>query len=358
MKRATRAVTFRSILCPVDFSTHSRDAVQYAVGAARRLGGRVTVMFVNDPLLLAAAGGGAKGRRQFVEDTRRELARFVKRAMPSGPALPDGIALLVSTGNAADEILGVARRLRSDLIVIGTHGLSGVHKLFFGSTTEQVLRRAGIPVLAIPPSKPKRRESTDTMAIRRVVAPIDLAGEWQSDAIRAADVARALDAELLLVHVLPRIQRPPWVRSDIDSIDRRRTEKARRALERARTTLSSHATSTSRVLVGNPADEIARLTTGPPSLVVMALRGGAGLWGARRGSIAYHVLTHSRTPVLALPRRRLGGPFSTRIAHAVFGVLSARDRIEMAGIDALFSTGSTRTITHRRRSRSSGRRVT
>jgi hypothetical protein len=74
----------------------------------------------------------------------------------------------------------------------------------------------------------------------------------------------------------------------------------------------------------------------------MSLRGGAGVWGARRGSIAYHVLTHASTPVLTLPRRRLGGRFSRRLSKALTDVLSERDRIEMAGIDALLSSGSPR----------------
>ena len=81
------------------------------------------------------------------------------------------------------------------------------------------------------------------------------------------------------------------------------------------------------------AQEIAQLTTGRRSLVVMALRGSGGVWGARLGSIAYQVLTHSAAPALA--RRRLGGRFSARVAKAITGLLSERDRIEIAGIEAL-----------------------
>ena len=72
------------------------------------------------------------------------------------------------------------------------------------------------------------------------------------------------------------------------------------------TRLSSDLEISSRVLTGNPADEIAKLSKRSSTLVVMSLREGSGILGARRGSIAYHVLTHSSTPVLALPRRRLG----------------------------------------------------
>ena len=333
-------MTFRSILCPVDFSNHARAALQHAVATAHRSGGRVTVIFVSDPLLLSAASRTSGGRRQLVERSRVELARFIKRTIATAPRTKNKIAIVVVTGNPADEILRAAKRLRSDLIVIGTQGLSGFRKVFFGSTTEHVLGRATVPVLAIPPSKAARHTTADPLAIRRVVAPIDLAGEWQSDAIRAARVAAGFGAELVLVHVLAEVQTPSWLRSTIGRADRRRTEAARKALDRVKAKLSSGLETTTLVREGNPAHEIARLTVGSPTLVVMSLRGGAGVWGARRGSIAYHVLTHSSTPVLTLPRRRLGGRFTARLSKAVAGALRERDRIEMAGIDALLSSAA------------------
>ena len=335
----TPATAFRSILCPVDFSTHSRDALRYAVATAQRFGARVTVMFVNDPLLIAAASRSLAGRHDFIHRTRLELERFVNR-VAAGPSSQDDIALVVTTGNPADEILRTARRLRSDLIVMGTEGLNGFQKLFFGSTTEQVLHRVTIPVLAIPPSKGSRPPRKPLMSIGRVIAPLDLAGEWQSDAVRAATVAAAFDAELVLVHVLARIQTPPWLKPTSAAVNRRRVARARAVLERVTTKLPKGSGVVSRVLEGNPADAISELARGSGSLVVMSLRGGAGVWGARRGSIAYQVLSRSSTPVLALPRQRLGGPFLTRLSKAVTAALTERDRIEMAGIDALLSMGS------------------
>jgi len=338
----TPAVTLKSILCPVDFSQHSRDALRHAVAMAQRFGGRVTALFVNDPLLLAAADTFSGGRRKFVERERTELERFVARSVGAGPPRQRAIALEIASGNPADEILKTASRLRNDLIVIGTQGLSGFQKMFFGSTTEQVLHRATIPVLAIPPSKTRGSARGRPKPITRVLAPLDLAGDWQSDAIRAATLAAAFDAELVLVHVLSKVQAPPWLRAAGGGATlSRRVAKARRALERVKATLAPDLHTTSYVLEGNPAQEIARLTGGASSLVVMSLRGGAGVFGARRGAIAYHVLTHSSTPVLALPRRRLGGRFRTRVAQAMTGALSERDRIEMSGIDAVLSTAAT-----------------
>ena len=92
------AMIFTSIVCPVDFSMHSRDAIQHAVATAHRFGGRVTVMFVIDPLLLAAASSTSGGRLQFVKRTRVALTRFVKRAIATVPPIQDEIALIVTTG--------------------------------------------------------------------------------------------------------------------------------------------------------------------------------------------------------------------------------------------------------------------
>ena len=65
---------FRSILCAVDFSVHSRQALQFAAAVAKRFRGRVTVLFVNDPLLLAAARQAYGDERQLIEQSRAELA--------------------------------------------------------------------------------------------------------------------------------------------------------------------------------------------------------------------------------------------------------------------------------------------
>ena len=338
----------QSVLCAVDFSPESRSALHAALALTRRFGARLTVMFVNDPLLLAAASTAYRGRRRFVERTKAELSRFVTQAAGTQGGPGEGIALVILSGNPADEILRQAKRIRADIVVLGSHGLSGIKKAFFGSTTDQVLRRATGPILAVPPSARRWRAWGAPAQVTRVVAPIDLTGEWHSDAIRAAGVALAFDAALVLVHVLVPVQTPPWLRPMGAASELRRMEKAKKALERVRTALFPGARATSAVVLGNAAHEIARLAEGGETLVVMSLRGTAGVWGARRGAIAYHVLTHSSAPVLALPRRRVGGRFTARARNALHGMLTARDRAEIAGIDALLSAAAARPRVRRR----------
>jgi len=326
---------FRSILCPVDFSVHSRQALQYAAAVAKRFRGRVTVLFVNDPLLLAAARQAYGNERQLIEQSRTELARFVTRALRGPERMPP----IVAVGRPASQILATAKRLRSDLIVIGTQGLSGVQKLVFGSTTEQVLRRTTIPVLAVPPQTTRRSRSRRPLTVDAIIVPIDLAGEWASDAVRGAVIARMFNVPIRLVHVLSPVQTPTWIRRIGIPSERQRIAKATRALEHLTRQLGASVRASCSVVLGEPAHEIARLTKRGSPLLVMSLRGTRGIWG-RRGAIAYHVLTHSATPVLGLPRRQLGGPLATRLRRAVNETLLARDRVEMAGIDALFSAAS------------------
>jgi len=334
MTRKAPGIQFRTILCAVDFSAHARHALRLAVAVAKQFDGRVTALFVNDPLLLAAARrlDGA----DVVDRSRRELTKFIAHAV--GEQAPPVIAL-VAAGNPAEEILKTARRLRSDVVVIGSQGLSGVPRLFFGSTTEQVLRQATVPVLAIPPLKGRRQPRTDRLHVDRVIAPIDLAGEWQADAIRAAAIAKQLGVPLLLAHVLRPSHAPEWLRPMAPVTERKRIRKATDVLERVSRQFGAGLNASCHVSVGDPTDQIAMLTRRGSPLLVMSLRGTAGLWG-RRGAIAYGVLTHSSTPVLALPRRRIGGRLSARLKRTIDETLAARDRVEIAGIDALLSTAT------------------
>jgi len=318
---------FRSILCPVDFSAHSRQALRSAAAVAEQFGAHVTVLFVNDPFLLAAARAACRKPDAFADRSRKELTRFV---MKSARRLsPRRIRIIVTAGNPADEILHEAKRQHSSLVVMGTHGLSGVRRLFFGSTTAQVLHRSNVPVLAVPPKSAARGTTATRLIVDRVIAPIDLTGDWHSDAIRAAKISKAWKAKLLLVHILQPIHAPAWLHAPRGGNERRRMQKARRVLARIASQLSSIIETGWSVAIGDPAREIAKLTRHGSPMVVMSLRGAAGMWG-RRGAMAYHVLAHASTPVLALPRRRIGGRLSVRLRRALNELL-ARDRIEMAG---------------------------
>jgi nucleotide-binding universal stress UspA family protein len=304
MARRLSSFTPRSILCAVDFSAQSATALRHAAALTRRSRGRITVLFVNDPLLDTAAAAAAYDTRALARATLRELRSFVQRSLPSSGS--PSMRYLVALGKPAREILKTAARLRSDLVVVGTEGLGGASKLFFGSTTEQLLRLANTPVLAVPTSgRPRAKTPARDWPGTCLVAPNDLGNAADADAAQAGAVARAFGADLILVHVIPRVQRPPWSRADLDAHYRTAIATAQAGLDALRSTVGDDVATECRVVVGHPADEIAALATARRTgLVVLTLRGRGGLLGSRPGAIAYHVLMHRVSPVLALPPRR------------------------------------------------------
>ena len=142
-------LTVRSILCPVDFSEESRQALLWASAIAQHRGGELTVLSVVEPLLAQAAR-----IRLGVDLSRAEAApalrEFVEATLPEPERQASRVRMEVTEGDPSEVILQTARRQEAGLIVMGTHGLGGLRKLLLGSTTEQVLRRTEWPVLAVP----------------------------------------------------------------------------------------------------------------------------------------------------------------------------------------------------------------
>ncbi len=271
-----------SVLCPVDFSKASRGALCYAAAIAAHFGAALTVVTIDDPLLAhvaAQSAAGGDGR------TEHALRRF---AGPTLKPVSDAIrtSFRVAVGAPAPEILAISRQIGPDVIVMGSHGLTGVRKLFFGSTTERVLRETTVPVLVTPDEEALTVPLTELKGqIRHVLAPVDLSSASPHQVTVAAAIASALTVPLILAHV---------TRSGSSSLG-----PGQRLSELA---ASSAVGTTAQIVVaaGEPAEEIAALAETGGSLVVMGLH-SSGLAGPRMGSVTYGVLCRARTLVLALP---------------------------------------------------------
>jgi nucleotide-binding universal stress UspA family protein len=307
-KRRHAKSLFSSVLCPVDFSNHSSAALRFAAAMARRARASLQVLYVNDPLLVAAAAAGYD-ESALGAASERELRRFVSSTVPAAATRQLHPTFVTALGKPAREIRRTVERSGHDLVVVGTKGLNGARRLLLGSTTSEILRRARVPVLAVPPAD----DRTGRSSVRAswpggtVVAAIELGARALDDVRRAADVARWFDAALVLVHVVPLPATPSWVSSDIEALLRARCRKAERALDKARAAASGVTTSVV-VRLGYPPDEIAAVAAEQKAgLIIMSLRGRSGLFGEPAGSCTYQVLCHGAAPVLALPDARKGG---------------------------------------------------
>jgi nucleotide-binding universal stress UspA family protein len=150
------------ILVPVDFSTHAERAIDYAVVLARTFGACVELLHVvEDPF---AAGGW--GSEMFITD----IDGIRKRAMDEAttrleacsadiPAQETPIVTNVRMGHVAQTILEYAQSIRADLIVMGTHGRTGLAHFIIGSVAERVVRLASCPVLTVGTSAAKKADA-------------------------------------------------------------------------------------------------------------------------------------------------------------------------------------------------------
>ena len=290
-----------SILCPIDFSENSRSALRYAAAIASHLGARLTLLAVNDPLLVEAAQLGPRPDH-LVEDTVREVDTFCRHTFDGKLEGLGDVRLEVGSGNPAVEILRFARERSCDLIVIGSHGSTGFRKLFFGSTTERVLRETSVPVLVTPAEDPgPARIDEPPRTVRRVLAPVDLTAATAHQLVVAQKIAEQMRVPLLLLHVIEPVRSMAIAHPRVPRIDAERRARAEADLDAAVATLPPIVKPEALIAYGEPAEEIAKIAVERDAgLIVMGLH-SSPLSGPRMGSVTYRVLCLAHRLVLAIP---------------------------------------------------------
>ena len=290
-----------SVLCPVDFSNPSRAALRYATAIAEHFRTSLTLLTVNDPLLAEAAEMRA-GPEWLPDDSERDLRRFFQQTFEHRTLFPIDVEVLVTTGQPAQEILRVARARHCELIVMSTHGLTGVRKLFFGATTERVLRETDMPVLVTPAVEPGPLFLEDVkQLVGRVLAPVDLSAASENQVQIAGALASAIDVPLLLTHVVEPLRFPGPPTSRRPKVDGERRARSEQALQGLMSAVPPGVKSEALTVFGDPAEEIAKVAKQRRAgLIVIGLH-ASPLAGPRMGSVTYRVLCLSQTPVLALP---------------------------------------------------------
>jgi nucleotide-binding universal stress UspA family protein len=297
-----------SVLCPVDFSEASAGALRYAAAIASHFGTRLITLTVEDPLLTEAADLGT-GILWTPDEAKREVERFAAETFgPESPMLAT-LEYEVAVGKPAAEILRVARERSCDLTVISTHGLTGIRKLFFGSTTERVLRETTQPVLVTPPVDPGvvRLEDAKRL-IRRILVPVDLSSGSVHQAQVARGLAQTLGITMILVHVVEPLKSRLAARLNLAGVEADRRAVAEDGLNELMATIPMRLQPEALVAYGDPAEELAKIARDRQAgLVVMGLH-GSPLLGPRMGSVTYRLLCLVPSLVLALPPKQAAPP--------------------------------------------------
>jgi nucleotide-binding universal stress UspA family protein len=304
-------IALKRILCPVDFSESSDKALDYALSLAKQHDGQVSVMHVLPsaladrdlyPYLAEPVPLGAGTRERALQ----QLGSFVHRALARGV----GADVILEDGDVVEEILRKSERLRSDLVVMGTHGRRGFRRLLLGSVTERLLRRSAAPVLSVTPGSPAPSERA--APFRKILCPIDFSPSSLAGLELALSLVGPEGGEVTVLHVVEFYFDPGFgeaVAFDLSEVRERHRREAQRKLEemipdRSRGQVRLE---TGVLESGGPYKEILRAAERDGSdLIVMGVAGRSATDVMFFGSTTNHVVRSASSPVLTVRRAEAG----------------------------------------------------
>jgi nucleotide-binding universal stress UspA family protein len=307
-------IDINRILCPIDFSEYSDHALRYAMKMAAWYGAELHVLHVMPPMPPSATSALTGAARQLVA---KNLNAAVERWRE--PAV-DVATELIESAETSAKIMERADALDVDLIVTGSHGRTGVKRVFLGSVVEPLLHRCRQPVLVMPAGLNERRLE-HPVGFERIICAIDFSAASLTALAYALSIAEEADATLTLLNVIelpPELINPP--QPPDFNIERARAEIGAERLTRLRALVPEHArdycTVETAVLEGGASRQILRLAEQQPAdLIVLGVHGRNALDLAVFGSNSKDIISRAHCPVLIVPAgpRRAG----VRVAREV-----------------------------------------
>ncbi|MGE3511016.1 MAG: universal stress protein, partial [Vicinamibacterales bacterium] len=198
-------ITIRSVLCPVDFSACAGRALGHAAMVARRFEAPLTVLYAAERMPTSQtpfAGYAAIPLPPVpVDELREEMRRFAEPIIAAAPAP----RFLVREGHPITEIAAEAEGMTDGVVVMGTHGRTGIERVWLGSVTERVLRRVRCPVLTVPPgaSVPVRAAHDAAAApYKTIICAVDFSDASIRAVEHALTWAQEANARVIFLHVL------------------------------------------------------------------------------------------------------------------------------------------------------------
>jgi len=155
----SRRVGFKTILVPTDFSPFSMRAVPYARRFAELFGAELILLHVTDPVTYVPAYCPIDTVDEL-RNSRLKAAEEELAVLAAAGAQATKCRTMVVDGDAATETDRIARECGADLIVIASHGFTGLKHLLLGSTADKIVRRAPCPVMVIRENAPAPAETT------------------------------------------------------------------------------------------------------------------------------------------------------------------------------------------------------
>jgi nucleotide-binding universal stress UspA family protein len=295
---------FKNILCAIDFSDTSARALTHAAALATQDGARLTVLHV------AAAFEDASGSEPadepgsgLVPGSHGDVLAKVRDAIAHAGATAIDPRPLALEGHTAELIASSAEVVGADLLVMGTHGRSGFHRLFLGSVAEKVLHLAPCPVLTVPPLAPEAMPAP--LSFTNVLCPVDFSPSATNALSYALRLARQTGGRLTVLHAVEYMD-DEELHEDADfslrDYRQRVVDRARIRLQGLLAAEQGTGCEIEELVVVNRAYRaiLDRAAAAPTDLIAMGTQGFDGVELMLYGSTTEHVVRRATCPVLAV----------------------------------------------------------
>lgn len=287
----------KQILVPVDFSEYSDRAVDFALTLAEKLNAAITLFHV---IVMFSEDVDEARRLKEYEQVVRAREKWIQERLKAHRMEADerGIAVKseVRRGfSPADEILEFLAEKDFDLVVMGTHGRTGIKHLIHGSVTERVVRLSPVPVLTV-------HHAQHEFNPKHILVPIDFSRHSLKAVDYAALLAQQFQAQVTFLHVIEEMIHPAFYAAHMESLFQLDPQLKTRALERLQSFVNrSDLNAQYMVLEGKPYKEILEFANQHNvDLIVMATRGLTGLDYILLGSTAERVVRLAQCAVLTV----------------------------------------------------------
>ncbi len=284
-------IAFKQILVATDFSEYSERALLKSLGIAQRYGSKLHIVHVVPGEGYGVAGTGMLGAMNFARHGARDLeSQFLRKGYLEGIRYQ----ISVEKGEVWPVISRMIGEEDIDLIVVGTHGRSGLGKLLLGSVAEKIFRQARCPVLTVGPNF---QPSFPLSALpRRVLFPTDFSPQSERAFPYAVSVAQEHQAQLIFLHVVE-----PTASGGTYNQDRAIRYTSVRLQELMRSATGVNREPEFIIEIGDPADAIVKVAAERGAeLVVLGVQARTGLSDRLSWSTANGVVREARCPVLSV----------------------------------------------------------
>jgi nucleotide-binding universal stress UspA family protein len=304
-----KKLSIKNILVPIDFSKMSIQAIETAKGLAQRFGATVHLAHVHEFEYPAGfmgpvfSAGGLPD--SFEEHRRKALAEDLSELARRWGLSPAGATHLREGAPAFDEICSLARELSADLIVIPTHGRTGLKHVLLGSTAERIVQHSPCPVF-VTRQKKRKSKTRRVFIAHTILVPVDFSDCSLQGLRYAIGFANEFGAKIILLHATylgyvysnegTAIYDVGALREAARNNAERQMRELVRGVKSVRVKFETVLTSGSPVL-----DICAFAQDHNVDLIITSTHGQTGWKHMLMGSTAEHVARYASCPVLVVP---------------------------------------------------------